>query len=188
MCPGGPVVLTAGGLCTTGQPPASAKCIQWWCFSQCMCKGREGTDGGSLFLLFYSWSLVLFCLLTMQICRNFITFPVVLTVKGRKALGIFKVVTSCLLFSHGSCWILCRFHLPFLKTPSTVWSWLLNKQFTEQAPVISHQWKVTETVCHMSLQVLSLSSCWNFGSVLLFHLTVPSAFRKRAHGSFHGNT
>lgn len=80
-----------------------------WCFRQCMCKGREGADGGGLFLPFHSWALVLFCLLTMWMCRSSVPFPVVLTAKGKKASGVSEVLTSCLLFLHGSCCICAGF-------------------------------------------------------------------------------
>lgn len=52
--------------------------------SVCVRGEEEQMGGGGPFLLFYSWSLVVFCLLTMQICRNSVTFPVVLTAKGKK--------------------------------------------------------------------------------------------------------
>lgn len=118
----------------------------------------------------------------MQIGRSLVTFPVVLTVKGKKALGIFKVLTSCLLCLHEYCWILCRFHLPFSNTPSTVWSWFLNKQFTKQAPVIPHQWKLM-CLQHESSSAVSvfLLKLW-FSA--LFHLTVPSLSGKGLTGAF----
>lgn len=150
-----------GGLCTTGQPPASATCIQWWCFRQCRCKGREGTDGGGLFLLFYSWSLVLFCLLTMQIRRNFVTFPVVLIVKGKKSSGIFKVLTSCLALLTRVQLDSVQVSFTLFKVSSGLGFWTSSLQNKLQWYHISGSWQSAAWVFKCCL-----SSRWNFGSVL----------------------
>lgn len=179
--------VTAGGLCTAGQPSASAKCIQRWCFRQCMCKGREGADGGGLFLPFHSWALVLFCLLTMWMCRSSVPFPVVLTAKGKKASGVSEVLTSCLLFLHGPA---ASVQVSFTAFKDSSYSLAL---VSEQAVYKTGSSDTTSMEAdRRCLQHESSSAVSGFLLKLcfsaLFHLTVPRAFRKRAHRSFRGNT